>query len=34
MKFMVGVEFAHRPKLMIDKVTKGPLIESGASGSA
>jgi hypothetical protein len=34
MKFMMGLESAHNPKLTIDSVSKGPLIDNGALGSA
>ena len=31
---MIGPELAHNPKLTIDKVTKGALMDNGAFGSA
>ena len=34
MKLMIGPELAHNPKLTMDKVTKGPLMDNGALGSA
>ena len=30
---MIGPELAHNPKLTIDKVTKGALMDNGAFGS-